>query len=463
MLMGQIEKLIRRYNRAQQKLLSEIESIEAAGSIASYERQVLAAVTAIIAELGRYTEYWLDENIAGIYESGLTQAANEVGKQFAGAGMVPPAVNMTLTQRDYTAIGIIRDNLGADLTNALNFAGRIIEDDVRQAGLLAVEEKLAHGLTVKQAKQNLVSMLSEKGIYAIRTGDGKYIQLDKYAEMAIRSTQHSAVNAAGINYNEKIGNDLVYITEHYGSCPICAPYQGRVYSISGNDPRYPSLYGATPLSPVYKTFHPNCRHRILSWIESLHSAEENAQMMEYSNRAFEPGGEGWTEAQTKAYQRSIDAYNKGQEVKRRLYTDRRQYERYKDVLGAENMPKTFASYRRMKYNDSEWWDGKKAEYRAISREQSIIETAKTGGRHSGKYLDATLWSDKSVQKAAKSYAAQVAEHTAKIENPAQYDAGWNKKTVEQKAGLLNKWQKDLDRNDELRIIMERILKDRGLE
>lgn len=40
---------------------------------------------------------------------------------------------------------------------------------------------------------------------------------------------------------KKLSTDLVYIDWHGGSCAVCAKYQGRVYSISGTDKRFPVL------------------------------------------------------------------------------------------------------------------------------------------------------------------------------------------------------------------------------
>lgn len=53
-----------------------------------------------------------------------------------------------------------------------------------------------------------------------------------------------------------LGKDLIYIPAHNFSCPKCMEWQGRVYSASGNDKRYPSL------DEAYSNGlgHPNCKH-----------------------------------------------------------------------------------------------------------------------------------------------------------------------------------------------------------
>ena len=42
-----------------------------------------------------------------------------------------------------------------------------------------------------------------------------------------------------INLAIDIGTDLVEMTTHYCTCGECSKYQGRVYSITGTDTRFP--------------------------------------------------------------------------------------------------------------------------------------------------------------------------------------------------------------------------------
>ena len=62
-----------------------------------------------------------------------------------------------------------------------------------------------------------------------------------------------------MNTSLQYGNDLVQVSVHAMNEPpgdICYQYQGRVFSISGNDPNFPQLTDRPP-------FHPNCEHVLL--------------------------------------------------------------------------------------------------------------------------------------------------------------------------------------------------------
>lgn len=408
------------------------------------------------------TEAWSETAIPQIYNQRMTEQAEQIMAQFTRANLPPPVMH-TQTAADIDAVSILRRNLNADLTNAIDHVGRMLNDEIRQAGLRAGINKVVGGQTAKQMQAELLQMLQDKGIAAIeymRAGKPCYMSLSAYADLVARSTVHEARNVAAINLGKRIGNTLVKISSHYGACPICTPYQGRVFSTSRKNTDYPYLYD-TPLDRDYQNFHPRCRHTVSQYIEKLQSPEEVRKMREYSNRGFEVGGEGWTKEQTEKANKSLASCREGQAKNRQLYTDRKQYQKYRAVLG-NDVPKTFAGFRRMKNSDS--WQDLKSEYRRVNRENGIIEAAKTPkGRHNGFYVQAEKWSDRSVARSAKSYAAQVSEHMEKINNPASNDKDWNKKTLKQQEGLINKWRKDLARNDELRIVMENILKKRGIK
>lgn len=47
-------------------------------------------------------------------------------------------------------------------------------------------------------------------------------------------------------------------------------------------------------------------------------------------------------------------------------SDKKQYERYKSVLGSKNMPKSFDKFQELKYNNIEEWSIKKREYQTIN-------------------------------------------------------------------------------------------------
>lgn len=370
--MDRTQELIQQYEQAENQIRKEIEK-EPGRNKEEYERYLLSRVTAILAGLYLATEAWSSKHIPKIYNEGVQQAQRSVNAQYKAADRTPPDI-ARMTSADFDSISILQRNLNTDLTNAVDHVGRMMEDEIRKAGLQASLEKVSSGQTVKQMQRNLVQMLENKGVAAIeymRGGKKCYMSLDAYAELVARSTVHEARNTANINLGVRIGNDLVKMSSHFGSCPICAPYEGRVFSVSGTNPNYPALYD-TPWSSAYQNFHPHCRHILTQYIEELQSDEDIQNMRKYSNRAFDIGGKGWTKEQIAQANKSLANYRAGRDRKTKLYTDRKQWQNYRAVLGGD-APKSFSGFRRMKQSGNDKWQYTQLDYR---RRKKLIDNPK---------------------------------------------------------------------------------------
>ena len=370
--MDSIQELIDRYTRAQEDIEAEIEK-QPRGTVKEYESTLTEKILAILAGLYLYTTKWSGKNVEKYYDTAMDDAVGAAQKEYRRKKKKPPAMGAK-TAADSDAVSILRRNLEADLTGSVDFVGRQMQDEIRQAGLRASMEAAVRGEATEIMQQNLKQMLIDRGIPAIeytRNGKKVYMQLDTYAELVARTTAREARNTANINLGQRIGNTLVLMSAHNNSCPICAPYQGRVYSTVPGNPDFPYLYD-TPFSKEYKTFHPRCEHVVTQYIMELHSDDENRKMRELSNRSFEIGGEGWTKAQTERAERSLRGYWKGQQRKSRIYADKKQYGRYKIVLG-EDAPKTFSDFQKMKEENGEQWKRLQAEYRKYHTAEALQE------------------------------------------------------------------------------------------
>ena len=91
-------------------------------------------------------------------------------------------------------------------------------------------------------------------------------------------------------FNQTIKNakmletDLVEMSIHDNACPICEDYQGRVFSISGKDKRFPILPNT-----IFKNgcLHEGCRHSFFPFIYGINKPmSEQEDIIAYSNRPF---------------------------------------------------------------------------------------------------------------------------------------------------------------------------------
>lgn len=344
----QTEALIAIYRAAYIELLQMIAAVESQGRIATWQRATLADIAQLLRNLDVTAREWIEQQFALAYLNGQTEAI----RALVTLGAVPQgAVTAQLTGVHLSAVETLARQLFADLTDAHGVVGRRVDDLFRQAGVDAVTRKVTTGQLSKQAQASLRRTLADSGITAFTDARGRQWRLDTYAEMVIRSTTREATNLGRLTQQSQLGHDLVRMTVHHPTCPICAVYQGRVYSISGNDPRYPALY-QTVLSHGYHTVHPNCGHSFAPYVEAL--ASSPAADREASNEPFDVDPR--TEAQR-------EAYAAGQEDKRRRREDRYQWERFQAVLPNDTPP--FSAFRSMKGADSERWHELQELYREV--------------------------------------------------------------------------------------------------
>lgn len=121
----------------------------------------------------------------------------------------------------------------------------------------SIADSITNALEGRRRQPNIESLvqdISEQKYY--RDAAGRNWRLNTYAEMVIRTNAARVHNEAVRALAADAGIDLVRVTTSASACSeVCTDYQGRIYSLSGTDRRYPQLTRTPP-------FHPNCVHRL---------------------------------------------------------------------------------------------------------------------------------------------------------------------------------------------------------
>lgn len=85
-----------------------------------------------------------------------------------------------------------------------------------------------------------------------------YHDIASYNSMVYNTNLTNSVWNETLDNAIETNNDLVYVPGHWGSCPYCAPYEDRIYTLTNANPMYPNIQVA--LDGGLK--HPNCKHPI---------------------------------------------------------------------------------------------------------------------------------------------------------------------------------------------------------
>lgn len=173
--------------------------------------------------------------------------------------------------------------------------GRREADIVRQQTLRSIALQEATGSGMVNAQKNLITSLMKEGLVAFVDRSGRKWTLGNYCNMATRTTSAQASNLGEIFDDPE--QDLYIIIDRKSTCPICAKYEGRVYSRSGTNPNYPPLKdafskidpnGSDEIENTYLSIHPNCRHTIAKWVEAAHTTEQIEAYRKFSNPLTNP-------------------------------------------------------------------------------------------------------------------------------------------------------------------------------
>ncbi len=206
-----------------------------------------------------------------------------------------------------------------------------------------------------RAVRYLVKEMETNGITGFTDKAGRKWSMQAYGNMAVRTTARQAEVAALLTSDEY---DLWQITKVGTTCPVCAPLEGRVYSKSGTNPDYPPLtvafgkidpYGSNDLSNTYLNIHPNCLHSLVKYTTIGKSAEQIQKDKNFSSVEKNPLSR---DPRTK---KQIAAYREKEKNRQRLLRDMKQHKEYRSILG-NDVPKDFAKFRELKYNNAEKWD-----------------------------------------------------------------------------------------------------------
>jgi len=248
--------------------------------------------------------------------------------------------------------------------------GRTEPDVFRRVGLEQTTLREAMGRGTYKSLPDFVAALRREGVTAFVDRAGRRWSLHSYGAMVSRTTSRQAQVLSVLTADPE--RDLYKISAHGTTCPLCAPYEGRVYSRSGRDPDFPPLAaafgkmdpsGPDGLSNTWLNIHPNCLHAIVPWTAAGHTPEEIQKIKDFSDPRKNPfSRDPRTEAQR-------EAYRKKEVARRHWLEDYRQWEKYRAALG-DQVPKTFAAFRKHKLAGDEKYRSWKLDYRRANALES---------------------------------------------------------------------------------------------
>lgn len=253
---------------------------------AEAEEELIAIVASRVGMVGHDPPQWAQQKLKQVQEvrAELRTAIDGLAKQ-----SLEERIKLMWAAHDEGADGLLRE-LGIEgaISTARSQAAvtliddynerfselhrRILRDatDVYRDVLNQALPMAAMGVeTTQQAIRRALNAFADRGITAFVDKAGRRWGMAEYAEMATRT---GMMNAAIAGYTQEALNhseDLVIITDHADECPLCAPWERRVLSLTGAQLSHPDCSGTIADARAAGLFHPNCLHGMTVYVPGL--------------------------------------------------------------------------------------------------------------------------------------------------------------------------------------------------
>ena len=168
--------------------------------------------------------------------------------------------------------------------NTLKTLGMTLIDESQTTYIQIVYKSAAKMLsgatTLRQAIAETSSEWLAEGIPALVDKAGRRWSVEGYSQVVLRSTETQVTKAVQNQAFDEFDIDLVEVSSHLGARPLCAPYQGRVFSRSGKSSKYPPL-SSTSMGEPAGLLGINCGHYLTAYNEAAgkifdrYTAKEN--------------------------------------------------------------------------------------------------------------------------------------------------------------------------------------------
>lgn len=340
-----ILKVQKIYLDAERKIVAEITRKRRLGYVDYAEVAALERVQQILTEMQNESFLFVPEFVETIFHG--QGEKNAAGYENARA----------LTTTETAVVQTLANNLLGEVIAASNVVlnsareylavARLEGDEFREAALEAVASQQAIGNSWTIAQKSMKADLVGKGITAFIDKAGRHWTLTDYCNMAVRTTAKQAGVAAILTRDDY---DLWQIVKIGSTCPVCAVYEGRVYSKSGTNPDYPPLAsafgkivtsGPNTLENTYLNIHPNCLHSLVKYTTIGKTEKQIQKDKDFSSFEKNPiTHDPRTKKQREAYQEKM-------RNRQKLLNDTRQWKKYKAALG-KKIPnfETFLEHKR---------------------------------------------------------------------------------------------------------------------
>lgn len=276
-----IERIKIRFDRGDDYILTpidkwQIETLQQAGFLLDDIQKEIAAATG-----------YMQTEIAEAMEDAGVRALEYDDTIYRDAGLDP----VPLTQSPYL-ISLMQDTYTQTMgewKNFTNISKRVVHDLFVSTCDTAYMQAMSGAISPSQAVKEALEKIVEGGVYVEYPG-GRRDTIETATARAVRTGISQATGRIELARMDEMDVDLVLVSSHLGARPSHAEWQGKIYTRSGLNPKYPHFKTVTRYGYVDGLCGANCRHSFSPYFEGMNNpfteydSEENLKQYEMEQR-----------------------------------------------------------------------------------------------------------------------------------------------------------------------------------
>ena len=225
----------------------------------------------IVEEIANITDL-SKKAVKNIFEDAAVESITFDDKIYELAGLTPTSWRESPVMMQILQTGIQKAN--NDITNLIMTTAGTSQSKFQEMANMAYRQFTSGAFDYNTAIFNAVEQLSKDGIN-VQYPSGKLDKIDVAVRRAVLTGVNQTANKLQDKRAEEMGTDLFEVTAHIGARVTKkqdwtnhAWWQGKVYSISGTNDKYPSLE-VTGYGKVDGLGGINCRHSKFPFFEGI--------------------------------------------------------------------------------------------------------------------------------------------------------------------------------------------------
>lgn len=218
-----------------------------------------------------------EAQVAEILKRAGVKAINFDDKIYKDAGLNPLPLNLSPAMLNVLKAGLEKTN--GVMNNLTMTTALTSQQSFIRAADLAHMQVTTGAMSYDQAIKAAIKNVAKQGLDVIDYASGHTDKLDVATRRMVLTGVAQTTNQLQTTRAIEMGSDLVQVSAHAGARNVGtgpknhASWQGKIYSLSGNHPKYPNFYEVTGYGTGEGLGGWNCRHSFFPFFEGV---SENA-------------------------------------------------------------------------------------------------------------------------------------------------------------------------------------------